>query len=160
VTSLPRVIVTVSLDGGQEEETSVIVQTNVFAPKDNPVTPDVGLAGDVTDALPAMTVQSPVPTVGVFPASVVAEPQTPKSGPALAVVGDSSLVMFTVSLVVVQTPLLIIHSNEFSPTLSPVTPEAGSPGVVTDAPPAIVVHVPVPTAGVFPASVVVAEQTV
>ena len=79
-------IVTVSLDGGQEA--LVIVHTKVFAPVDNPVTPEVGLPGVVTDALPAMTVHAPVPVVGVLPASVAVAAHTPKSVPASAVVGD------------------------------------------------------------------------
>ena len=58
----------VSLDGGQDA--LEIVQTKVFAPADNPVTPDVGLLGVVTVALPAITVHAPDPTVGVLPASV------------------------------------------------------------------------------------------
>ena len=48
----------------------VIVHTNVFTPVVNPVTPLVGLAGVVTVAVPAVTVQSPVPKVGVFAAKV------------------------------------------------------------------------------------------
>jgi hypothetical protein len=158
VTSDSRVIVTVSREGGHDA--FVIVQTNVFAPTVNPVTPDVGEPGVVTVALPAMTVHAPVPTVAVLPANVAVELHTPKSAPAFAVVGDSSLEMLTVSFVVAQTPLLIIHSNEFDPMLNPVTPDAGLPGAVTVALPAMTVHVPLPTVGVLPARVVVVEQTV
>ena len=61
-------IVTVSLDGGQLP--LLTVQTNVFAPTLNPVTPDVGLFDVVIVALPAITVHAPTPTVGVFPANV------------------------------------------------------------------------------------------
>ena len=61
-------IVTVSFDDGQVR--LLIVQTNVFAPTDNPVTPDVGELGVVTVALPAITDQAPVPTDGVLPARV------------------------------------------------------------------------------------------
>ena len=48
----------------------VIVQMKVFTPAVNPVTPLVGLVGVVTVAVPAVTVQTPVPVVGVLPASV------------------------------------------------------------------------------------------
>lgn len=58
-----------------------------------------------------------------------------------------------------QEALLIVQINVLMPTLSPVTPDAGSAGVVTDALPAITVHAPDPTAGVLPASVVLVEQT-
>ena len=53
----------------------VIVHTNVFTPVVNPVTPEVGEAGVVTVAVPAVTVQAPVPTVGVFAANVAVELQ-------------------------------------------------------------------------------------
>ena len=69
-----RVTVTVSFDDGHAP--LLIVQTNVFAPTDNPVTPEVGFPGAVTDPLPAITVHAPVPTVGVLPASVAVAEQT------------------------------------------------------------------------------------
>ena len=53
----------------------VIVHTKVFTPVVNPVTPLVGLAGVVTAPVPAVTVQSPVPTVGAFAASVAVTEQ-------------------------------------------------------------------------------------
>jgi len=48
-----------------------MVQTKIFVPTPNPVSPDVGEVGVVMVALPATMVQSPVPTTGVFPASAV-----------------------------------------------------------------------------------------
>jgi hypothetical protein len=68
--------------------------------------------------------------------------------------------MVTVSFVDGHVPLLIVQTKLFTPTLRFVTPEAGSPKVVTFALPAITVQTPVPTVGVFPARVAVAEQTV
>ena len=66
----------------------VIVQVNVFTPVVNPVTPLVGLAGVITTPLPAVTVQTPVPTVGVLAASVAVGLQIVWSVPAFDVVGN------------------------------------------------------------------------
>ena len=87
---------TVSLDDGQEA--LLIVQTKVFDPTDNPVTPDVGSPGVVTVAVPAITVHAPVPTDGVFAASVAVVEQTVWSGPAPAVVGAASRDIVTSSV--------------------------------------------------------------
>ena len=48
----------------------VIVHTKVFTPVVKPVTPEVGEAGVVTVAVPAVTVQTPVPITGVFAAKL------------------------------------------------------------------------------------------
>ena len=132
----------------------------MFAPTDNPVTPDAESLGVVTDALPAITVHAPVPTLGLLPAKVAVVEQTVSSDPAFAVVGDSSLVIVTVSLDDGHTPLPIVQTKVFAPTDKPVTPDVAELGVVTDALPAITVHAPVPTLGLFPANVAVVEQTV
>lgn len=150
-------IVTVSSEDGQVP--LLIVQTNELVPTLRLVTPDVGLPGVVTEALPAITVHVPVPTVGVLPASVAAVAHTVWSGPAFEVVGDASLVIVTVSADDGHVALLIVHTKEFGPTESPVTPEAGLPGVVIEAPPAITVHAPVPTEGELPASVAIVAHT-
>src|SRR5436309_157646 len=151
-------MVTVSRDG--EQTPLLIVQTNVLAPVDKPVTPEVGEPGVVTVALPAITVHTPLPTVDVFPARVAVAEQTVWSGPAFDVVGDSSRVIVTVSLEAGQTPLLMVQTKVFAPRLNPVTPEVGSVGVVTLALPAITDHSPVPIDGALPASVAVVAQTV
>ena len=80
--------------------------------------------------------------------------------PAAAVVGDASRVITTVSLEGGQVALLIVQTNVLAPTLRFVTPDVGSPGVVTLPDPASTVHAPVPMDGVLPANVAVAEQTV
>ena len=59
-----------------------------------------------------------------------------------------------------QAPFVIDQTNVFAPMLKPVTPDVGEPGVVTAALPAITVHVPEPTEGVFPASVAEVAHTV
>ena len=66
----------------------MIVHTKVFTPVVNPVTPEVGLAGVVTVAVPAVTVQSPVPTVGVLAAKVAVAAHIVWSGPAADAVGN------------------------------------------------------------------------
>ena len=107
-----------------------------------------------------MTVHAPVPTVGELPANVVVLAHTVSSDPAFAVVGVSSRVMITVSRVIGQVPFVIVQTNEFAPSVNPVTPDVGELGVVTVALPAITVHVPLPGEGVLPANVAVVEQTV
>ena len=57
-----------------------------------------------------------------------------------------------------QTPFEIVQRKVFTPTLKPVTPDVGEAGVVTVAPPTMTVHAPVPTIGVFPASVATVAQ--
>jgi len=80
-----RIIVISSKEG--EHVPFEIVQTNVFVPTLNPVIPEVGEEGVVTVAPPTVTVQTPVPLVGVFPASVAAVAQRVWSGPADDIVG-------------------------------------------------------------------------
>ena len=48
----------------------VIVHTKVFTPVVKPVTPLLGLFAVVTTPVPAITVQAPVPMVGVLAARV------------------------------------------------------------------------------------------
>ena len=74
--------------------------------------------------------------------------------------GAASRVITTVSLDEGQLALLTVQTNVLTPTERLVTPDVGSPGVVTFALPAITVHAPVPTDGVLPARVVDVEQTV
>ena len=132
----------------------------MFTPVVNPLTPLVGLAGVVTVPVPAVTVHNPVPTVGVLPASVAAGLQIVWSIPAVAVVGSWSTLMVIVSVLAIQVPLLMVHTNVFTPVVKPVTPLVGDVGAVTVAVPAVTVQTPVPTVGVLPTSVAVGLQIV
>ena len=106
---------------------------------------------------PVMNVHTPVPVVGRLPERlVVVTLQSDWSVPAAAVVGNASTIMFTSSVLGVQTPLLMVHLNvAVLPMLSPVTPDVAEVLVVTTAVPVIKLHAPVPLVGVFPAKVAV-----
>ena len=59
-----------------------------------------------------------------------------------------------------HVPLLMVQVKVFTPVVIPVTPLVGLDGVVTVAVPAVTVHNPVPTVGVFAAKVDVGLQMV
>ena len=67
---------TVTVSAEDPQSVVEIVHTRVFAPTLKDVTPEVGLPGVVTVALPAITVHAPVPEDGVFPARVAVVAQT------------------------------------------------------------------------------------
>jgi len=127
------------------------------APTVKPVIPEVGEEGVVIVAVPANTVQVPVPTAGVFPAKVaVVTLHKFWLGPASATVGGVATLMTTSSKEAAQAGLVMVQRNVTeAPTVKPVTPEVGEEGEVMVAVPANTVHVPVPTAGVLPARVAV-----
>ena len=56
-----------------------------------------------------------------------------------------------------QAELLMLHSKIFGPTASAVRPVVAEVADVIDPPPAIKLHKPVPTVGVFPKIVAVGE---
>ena len=66
----------------------LIDHTKVFTPVVKPVTPLVGEAGIVTTPVPAITVQAPLPVVGVLAASVAVGLHIVWSRPALLTVGN------------------------------------------------------------------------
>jgi hypothetical protein len=71
-----------------------------------------------------------------------------------------STLMITVSVVDGQVPFTIVHEKLLAPAFIAVTPDVGEFKDVTDPDPPMNVHVPVPTVGVFPASVVAEEQII
>lgn len=150
-------IETVSLDGAHGP--LEIVQTKVVTPVLNPVTAEEGLEGVLTLPLPAITVQAPVPEIAESPASTALVVQTCWSVPALATVGGANLLIVTVSADDPHDVVVIVQTKVFVPTLSPVTPEAGSVGADTVPPPARTLHVPDPEVGALAARLADAEQT-
>ena len=84
------VIVTASADGGHPP--LEIVHVKVAEPTTSPVTPDVGEEAVIMVPTPAVSVQTPVPTVATLPPSVeVVTAHNVESDPALAVVGGGIL---------------------------------------------------------------------
>ena len=133
----------------------VIVQRSVaLVPTGTPVTPLVANVLVVMVAVPAVTVQRPVPIPGTLPASVkLAVLHCVMSVPAAAVVGRASLVN-TTSSALVQLPLVIVQrSVALLPAARPVTPLIADAGVVIDTAPLTILHNPVPKPGTLPARV-------
>ena len=65
------------------------------------------------------------------------------------------MLMTTSSVEGGQVPFDIVQRRVTEvPAINPVTPEVGEEGAVTVAVPDMTLHIPVPTAGVFPANVV------
>ena len=126
-------------------------------PTVSPVIVDVGEAGVVIVAAPAVTVHKPVPVAGVLPASVaVVTLHRFWSAPAAEVVGGEATLMITSSVEAAHAPLLIVHlSVALAPTVKPVKPLVAEAGVVIVAAPAVTVHKPVPVTGTLPANVAV-----
>jgi hypothetical protein len=141
----------------------VIVHLNVtLLPAVSPVTPLVSEEAVVTEApfaAPTM-LQDPVPVTAAFAAKVkLPLLHCSWSAPASAVVGSARLVN-TTSSKLEHEPFEMVHrSVTLEPAESPVTVVVGELILVITAPLAApwIVHVPVPTPGLFPASVKIAE---
>jgi hypothetical protein len=149
-------ITTSSVDGVQGAFEIVHLRVAV-PPMTRPVTPEVGDEGVVTIAVPDTTDQAPVPTEGVFAASVVVVVlHKDRSDPAFAVVGSALTDITTSSVDAVQGAFDMVHLKVADePITKPVTPDVGDDGVVIVAVPETTDQAPVPTVGVFPASIVV-----
>jgi hypothetical protein len=145
------VIVTVLDDGAQGG--FEIVQSKTLGPIPNPVIPEVLDVGEVIVPDPLTSVHKPIPTDGIFPASVAVVPQTVCAGPAIEVVAPPVFVIVTVLVEGGQGGFEIVHINTFAPAPKPVTPEPGVVGLVIVPAPLTNVQIPVPEVGAFPASV-------
>ena len=127
-----------------------------LVPAVTPVTVVVGEVVLVMVAVPAITLQAPIPEVGALAAIVkVLVLQSVMSPPAKDAVGNELLVRITSSWLTAQTtPLVIVHLNvALVPTGTPVTPLVGLDGVVIVAVPVRTDQAPEPTNGVLPAKV-------
>ena len=133
-----------------------IVHLNVVAePTVNPAIADVGDDGVVIVPEPETTDHAPAPIIGVFPnKELLVRLHKLVSEPAFAIVGRLLMVIVTSSLEELQEPLLIVQRNVTAvPAVNPVIFDVGDVGVVIVAEPETNVHNPVPTTGVFAASV-------
>jgi hypothetical protein len=155
-----RIIFTVSEVAGHTP--LVLVHTIVFVPVVNPLISEVFNVEVVTVPPPVITDQVVEPIEGIlaFRLAVVVVKQKDWSGPALTAEGKASTIIFTVLVEEGQVPLDITHSNEFVPVDKPVTDEVFRFGVVTELPPEITVHDPVPIDGTLEFKVAVEEQIV
>jgi len=151
------VIVTLDVDTAHGE--LLIVHVSTYTPGVVGVKVVVGLVTlancEVLVFGPLATVHAPVPTVGVFAASVALTVVLQISWllPALDVVGDALFVTVTCDDDV-QSPLVIVHCNTvLLPAVTPVTVLVLDVGVVIVPGPLIIVHNPLPTLGLLPANV-------
>jgi hypothetical protein len=152
-------MVTSSVEDGQDGF-EVMVHRNVAEPEPNPVMAEFGSEGFVMEAEPPMSDHTPVPMAGVLAASVVVLPHIFWSGPAFAVLGGSSRVRVTSSVLEVQLPLLTVHLNTLAPGLRAVIPEKGLAGSVMVPAPLTRLQPPVPVTGGVAARVAVLLHTV
>src|ERR1700739_3500317 len=107
---------------------------------------------------PLTKLHAPVPIVGVL-AAIVAEPVATQMfclGPAFEIVALSYTVIITLSLFAGQTLFVIVHANTYTPGTRLCIVVEGEVLLVNEEPagPLMYDHVPVPTEGVFPASVI------
>src|SRR5690606_6044737 len=115
---------------------------------------------DKTPPEPLTMVHSPVPTSGVLPARLTGPHDGGESAPALATVGASSNVIATSSWVAPHDDVIVQRSTYDSPAL-PLNTLAGSVSSANDPPaPLMILHCPVPIAGLTAARVASVPQTV
>ena len=121
---------------------------------------EFGKVGLVIVPAPETRVHKPVPTVGVLAAIAVVgeEIQIVCDGPASEGVGISFTRIVTVEEVGEQGLFDIVHTKVFNPSPKPVIVVFGEVGFVIVPDPAMIVHKPVPTVGVFADMIVFGEE--
>ena len=110
---------------------------------------------------PDTTDQAPVPDVGVFAVMATVLPQKLLSVPAFAAAGALLKIMLTSSEDAAHPGLERVQRSVYVVPAFPVNVDVGEDAVAMVPPaPAMIVHVPVPDTGGFPASVAEVPQTV
>jgi hypothetical protein len=110
-------------------------------------------------AVPDMTDQAPVPTVGIFADSVPVDAQVMYPVDAKAAVGGSSLRTRTLEVDGGQIPLTIAHWNTFDPVPNPLARVTAAVGLLTTPLLLSTDQLPVPTTGMLAERVAAVEQT-
>jgi len=156
---MAKVLLNTLTSSSDEQALFVIVHLKVFVPGVRPVTPLLKVEGELMMPSPLTRLHAPVPTVGMLPASVAVVPQTPKSAPAVAVVGRS-FVTFTSSLAA-QPFCVTVQRSVFMPGLIEPSALLKAVGVEMLAEPTTTVQRPVPPeTGAVPAKVAAVLHTV
>ena len=137
-----------------------IVQRKRLFPIESPETLVLARFALPKVAVPEITVQSPVPKVGVLPETVEVVAQTVWSIPASETVGFSSTRMVISSKESVQVPLEMVQRKTLFPTESPDTLELARVSLLKVAVPEITDQSPVPIAGELAESEALVEQIV
>ena len=136
----------------------VIVHSNILSPMLKPVTFDIGFNGSIKLPVPLISDQLPFPIKGIFPDKVASFLHIIWSTPAIAVVGEFSLEIINVLLLVAQL-FEIVQTNLLIPSSKFVTSEVGECRSVMVPLPLNIVQVPIPSIGKFPSKKVEDEQT-
>jgi hypothetical protein len=110
-------------------------------------------------AVPEITDQAPVPTVGIFADSVPVDAQVMYPVDAKAAVGGSSLRTRTLEVDGGQIPLTIAHWNTFDPVPNPLARVTAAVGLLTAPLLLSTDQLPVPTTGMLAERVAAVEQT-
>lgn len=147
-------IVTSSSEAGQSGPAE-IVQRSVYVLPAIPVKVLLAAPASPNDPPdPDTTLQVPIPEEGTLPASVVELPHNSTSKPAEAVDGAELKTIVRSSSEGVHAPFVVVHRNVYVVPVTPVNGEVGLAGSPNTPPePETTDHAPLPTEGVFAASV-------